>query len=125
MSEFAGIECRTYIQQYKLDDEYPAQPSENSYKLSFIHGPGAGYYSLVYYNLPFLISSTTPGSSKVLISPRFSVSPSAILRRMRRMIFPLLVLGRPFTNWILSGLAIGPITRETVERISFRVSSSS
>jgi Flp pilus assembly protein TadG len=37
-------------------------------------------------------------------------SSSAILRRMRRMILPERVFGRPGANWIRSGLAIGPIS---------------
>src|SRR5436190_13512323 len=60
------------------------------------------------HNFPALISSTTAGSSRVVVSPRLPISPSATFRRMRRMIFPLRVLGRPLTNWILSGLAMGP-----------------
>jgi len=39
--------------------------------------------------------STTEGSASVLVSPRLSNSFSAILRRMRRMILPERVLGRP------------------------------
>jgi hypothetical protein len=38
---------------------------------------------------------------------------SAILRRMRRMILPERVLGRPGANWIMSGEAIGPISLRT------------
>src|SRR5579862_5755602 len=58
-------------------------------------------------------SSTTLGSASVVVSPRFDVSPSAILRRMRRMILPERVLGRPGANWITSGFAIGEISFET------------
>jgi hypothetical protein len=42
----------------------------------------------------------------VVVSPRLLISPSAILRRILRMILPLRVFGRPLTNWILSGLAM-------------------
>jgi len=38
---------------------------------------------------------TTPGSARVEISPRPSYSAVAILRRIRRMIFPERVFGRP------------------------------
>lgn len=38
---------------------------------------------------------TTPGSASVEISPSPSYSPVAILRKMRRMILPERVLGRP------------------------------
>src|ERR1019366_117874 len=58
-------------------------------------------------------SSTTEGSARVEISPRLLMSPSAILRRMRRMILPERVLGRPGANWITSGLAMGPISLPT------------
>jgi ATP-dependent DNA helicase PIF1 len=40
-------------------------------------------------------SSTTAGSASVEVSPRLPGSSSAILRRMRRMILPERVLGRP------------------------------
>jgi hypothetical protein len=40
-------------------------------------------------------SATTPGSASVEVSPKFSVSFAAILRRIRRMILPLRVFGRP------------------------------
>ena len=40
-------------------------------------------------------SSTTEGSANVVVSPRFVRSFAAILRRMRRMILPERVLGRP------------------------------
>ena len=40
-------------------------------------------------------TSTTLGSASVEVSPRLLTSPSAILRRMRRMILPLRVFGRP------------------------------
>ena len=43
-------------------------------------------------------SSTTPGSARVEVSPRLPNSLSAILRRMRRMIFPERVFGRPGAN---------------------------
>ncbi len=63
-----------------------------------------------YLTAPALISSTTEGSSSVEVSPRASVSPSATLRKILRMILPERVLGSPDTIWILSGLAIGPIS---------------
>ena len=58
-------------------------------------------------------SSTTAGSARVEVSPSAPKSFSAILRRMRRMILPDRVLGRPGANWIRSGLAIGPISLRT------------
>jgi hypothetical protein len=39
--------------------------------------------------------STTDGSAKVEISPKLDTSPSAILRNIRRMIFPDRVFGKP------------------------------
>lgn len=66
------------------------------------------------YNFPDFISSTTDGSSRVEVSPKFESSPSAIFRKILLMIFPLLVFGNPVTNWILSGFAMGPMIRETV-----------
>jgi hypothetical protein len=70
---------------------------------------------------PRIISSTTPGSSKVDVSPRLVASPSPILRRIRRMILPERVFGRPATIWILSGLAIGPMIFETRSAISLSI----
>ena len=54
----------------------------------------------------------------MVISPKLEKSPSAILRKILRMIFPDLVFGKPDTNWILSNLAIGPIWSETCWLIS-------
>jgi hypothetical protein len=41
---------------------------------------------------------TTLGSKRVEVSPKFSVSPDAIFRKMRRMILPERVLGKPLTS---------------------------
>src|SRR5262249_7352191 len=60
-----------------------------------------------------MIRSTTSGSASVVMSPSPSYSELAILRRMRRMIFPLRVLGRPVTNWMTSGAAKPPIACRT------------
>ena len=66
-----------------------------------------------YYSLSCLRVSTTDGSASVLVSPRLSTSPAAILVSIRRMILPLLVLGSASENCIRSGLAIGPISLRT------------
>src|SRR5436309_2701200 len=68
----------------------------------------------------FTRSSTTLGSARVDVSPRFSKESSAILRRMRRMIFPDRVLGRFGANWMRSGEAIGPISLRTQATSSLR-----
>jgi hypothetical protein len=47
---------------------------------------------------PFTMSSTTEGSRSVEVSPMLFISPSAILRKIRRIILPDLVLGKPATN---------------------------
>jgi len=47
------------------------------------------------------------------MSPSSSYSPEAIFLKMRRMIFPERVLGRPATIWMRSGMAIGPIACRT------------
>ena len=57
--------------------------------------------------------STTSGSASVVRSPRPSYSDDAILRRMRRMILPLRVFGRPDATWITSGAAKAPIAWRT------------
>ena len=49
------------------------------------------------YSLLFNIRSTTEGSNRVLVSPKFDFSPLAILRKIRRIIFPERVLGKPAT----------------------------
>ena len=56
-------------------------------------------------------------------SPSTPYSFSAILRRMRRMILPERVFGRPGANWIRSSEAIGPISLRTQATSSFRSSS--
>ena len=63
-------------------------------------------------------SETTAGSASVDVSPRFEKSSSAIFRKMRLMILPERVLGRPGANWIRSGVAIGPISERTQVRSS-------
>jgi pyruvate/2-oxoglutarate dehydrogenase complex dihydrolipoamide dehydrogenase (E3) component len=45
-------------------------------------------------------SVTTAGSARVDVSPSWSASLAAILRRMRRMILPERVLGRPGAHWM-------------------------
>ena len=63
-----------------------------------------------FYKALLLISSTTPGSNNVLVSPRVQLYPSATFHKIRLMIFRELVLGKPVTICILSGLAKGPIS---------------
>jgi len=46
---------------------------------------------------PLIIDSTTEESAKVDISPKLSKSFAAILRKMRRIIFPDRVFGNPET----------------------------
>ena len=52
----------------------------------------------LFYCFPFTNASTTCGSASVETSPIWSVWFSAILRRMRRMILPERVFGRPGAN---------------------------
>src|SRR3546814_9866369 len=92
-------ECQVFT------DKTSSSCNENSHT-----GPSPVYELIA----PRLISSTIGGSSKALVSPRLEVSPSATFRSMRRMIFPERVLGNPRTNWLLSGLAMGPIKRANV-----------
>ncbi len=66
-----------------------------------------------YYCRSLTSELTTEASASVEISPRFSVSPLAIFRRILRMILPLRVFGRLRVNCSLSGVAIGPITVRT------------
>ena len=49
----------------------------------------------------------------MLRSPRSSMLPLAILRRILRMIFPERVLGSTGHQWMVSGLAKEPISRVT------------
>ena len=49
--------------------------------------------SLLHRITPLTISSTTAGSSNVVVSPSELTSPSATFRKMRRMIFPERVFG--------------------------------
>ena len=53
------------------------------------------YFCVSSFYLFLIRSSTTLGSARVDVSPMESVSSLAILRRIRRMIFPDLVFGRP------------------------------
>ncbi len=54
--------------------------------------------SAMAYSRPATISSTTSGSDRVDMSPRSSTSPAATFLRIRLMILPLRVLGRPWVN---------------------------
>ena len=47
------------------------------------------------------------------VSPTWSTSLLAILRRMRRMILPERVFGSAGAQWITSGAAMGPISLRT------------
>src|SRR5450631_420781 len=67
--------------------------------------------------------STTLGSASVDISPNWSDSSAAILRRIRRMIFPERVFGSPGAHWMTSGVAIGLISLRTQSRNSARKGS--
>src|SRR5262249_4930677 len=71
----------------------------------------------------FTRSSSAAGAARVEVSPRLLKSFSAILRRMRRMILPERVLGRPGAHWMTSGVAIGPISLRTQATSSLRRSS--
>jgi hypothetical protein len=46
------------------------------------------------------------------------ISPEAIFRNIRRMIFPDLVFGNTWVKWTLSGVAIGPMIFRTPWRNS-------
>ena len=56
------------------------------------------FVSRGFYCFPLTSASTTAESASVVMSPIWSVWSSAILRRMRRMILPERVLGRPGAN---------------------------
>ena len=60
------------------------------------------------------------GSASVDVSPKPSVAPSAILRRMRRMILPERVLGSAGVKWIFSGAASAPMSWRTSWTSSLR-----
>ncbi len=82
-----------------------------------------------YYLSPILfwaISSTTPGSARMLImeSPISSISFDAILRRIRRTTLPERFLGISLKNWILPRTEIGPISERTTAFNSLRIFSS-
>jgi len=73
---------------------------------------------------PSITACTISGFNNVEVSPKFEVSFEAIFLKIRRIILPERVLGRPGTIWILSGFAIGPISFVTVPRIPFTNSSA-
>ncbi|MEY3646981.1 MAG: hypothetical protein RL127_1689 [Bacteroidota bacterium] len=56
------------------------------------------YFLPLPYCAPAIIESTTLGSNRVDVSPKLPNSPSATLRKIRRIIFPERVLGKPVTN---------------------------
>src|SRR5579884_97460 len=69
---------------------------------------------------PATSASTTVGSASVDVSPNPPVAPSAILRRIRRMILPDRVFGSAGVKWIFSGAASAPMSRRTSALSSLR-----
>jgi polyribonucleotide nucleotidyltransferase len=55
-------------------------------------------------------------TAEAKIGEVYTGTVARILRRMRRMILPERVLGRPGAHWITSGVAIGPISLRTLLR---------
>ena len=102
-----------------VESKPPARDASQSRWLWW--GPGAK--PRPFYFLVLTRSSTTAGSARVDVSPRLSTSLAAILRRIRRIILPLRVLGSPGAQWITSGAAIGPISRRTHATSSCRSAS--
>ena len=77
-----------------------------------------------FYFIFSIIELTTVGSNNVDVSPKSEKLPFAIFLSILLIILPDLVFGRPETNNILSGLAIGPISIFTVSKISLISNSS-
>jgi hypothetical protein len=75
----------------------PARRSLRSLGRNDAESLGSGRNEHPYYLIRN--TATTSGLASVEMSPK-SDSPAAILRRMRRMIFPERVLGNPSQNWI-------------------------
>ncbi len=57
--------------------------------------------------------STIEGSANVDVSPKLSVSPDTILRKMRRIIFPLRVIGKDGEMTMTSGAQKAPTSLRT------------
>src|SRR3954471_9619704 len=72
---------------------------------------------------PATSASTMVGSASVDVSPKPSVAPSAILRRIRRMILPDRVFGSDGVKWIFSGAENAPMSWRTSWINSLRISS--
>lgn len=78
------------------------------------------------FDSTFLIRvSTILGSASVEMSPKESVSPETIFRRMRLMIFPLRVMGREGEMTIMSGEQKAPTSFRTLTRSSVSNSGDS
>lgn len=98
----------TYKQYVKPNNTPLEKHSSIKYLSSLrIKTPARGGLSLAWlevhmswytYLRPAIIFSTASGLSKVLVSPRLLVSPSATFRRIRRIILPERVLGRSSTT---------------------------
>lgn len=65
--------------------------------LTYSHAPPSILHFFFVLLTTSIILSTTDGSLNVLVSPSESSSPLKILRKIRRMILPDLVLGRSST----------------------------
>src|SRR5579883_1086269 len=94
---------------------------QSAYHFPARKGEGAHvHYAPPRFCLFSIKSVTTLGSASVEVSPRAEYWFSAILRKIRRMILPDRVLGRPGANWMRSGEAIGPISLRTQATSSLR-----
>jgi hypothetical protein len=67
-------------------------------KIGLTHSAFCILIANIYISRVLIISSTTLGSANVDISPKLDNSFSAILRKIRRMIFPERVFGNPLTQ---------------------------
>src|SRR5512140_1290834 len=92
-------------------------------RLSTREPPGVAPYLPPRAFFSLTSTSTTDGSARVEVSPSVSNSSAAILRRMRRMILPERVLGRPGAQWMTSGCASGPMPLRTCCTSSVRSES--
>ena len=79
---------------------------------SSISGVRDDCYTLSPSGRCWINKSITDSSARVLVSPRLE-SPTAIFFKIRRMILPDLVFGRPGAYWMWSGWANGPILLRT------------
>ena len=101
-----ALEEAAHRRQENIKSQLPQKKAGKKAQNLHVMGTGRKKASSQIFNLNYadlfwrlsIKSSTTPGSASVDVSPRLEKSSSAIFLKIRRMILPDRVLGKPGAN---------------------------